>query len=221
MTLRSDRIEAMLGHGVLCEVVMPLPDDLELCDAEEAQLARAVPRRRREFAAGRHCAKKALGRLGLHNVVLPIGSDRAPMWPTGVVGTISHTDTACLAAVAWKSAVRSVGADIEPDEPLEPELYRLILTGREQTWLKTQPATTRGRLARLIFSAKESFYKLQYPLTGRFLEFQDVEISLRVNSSRFVLSLLSEGEGPAKSATYQGSYLAEASLLVTGMTLRT
>jgi 4'-phosphopantetheinyl transferase EntD len=200
---------------------MPLPDGLELSDAEEAQLSRAVPRRRREFAAGRFCAKRALSRLGIEHVTLPIGPNHAPMWPPGIVGTISHTENACLAAVAWRSAVRSVGADVELDEPLEPELYPLILTDRELTWLKTQPTTSRGRIVRLIFSVKESFYKLQFPLTGRFLDFHDVEISTLANSGWFELNLLSDaGEGFAKNGTFSGSYFAEAGLLVTGMVLR-
>jgi 4'-phosphopantetheinyl transferase EntD len=220
-TLSSGRIEAMLGPGILCEVVMPLPEDFALCGIEEAQLSRAIPRRRREFAAGRLCAKKALSRLGLNQMELPIGANRAPVWPTGIVGTISHTDSACIAAVSWRGAVRSIGADVEPNEPLERDLYGVILTDEELTWLEAQPAFSRGRLARLIFSAKESFYKLQYPLTYRFLDFHDVEVKPAVTSDQFSATLLSDaGKGFARGAVFHGRFVATAGLIVTGMVLR-
>ena len=89
-------------------------------------------------------------------------------------------------AVARSSTARSIGLDIEADEPMKPELRPRILTDGECAWLETRDAGEQGRLAMLVFSAKECFYKCQHPLTRQFLGFQDVELELDPDERRFV-----------------------------------
>ena len=85
---------------------------------EEAAIARAVPKRRREFATGRGCARAALNRLGEPPVPILRGPQGAPLWPAGVVGSITHCDGYRAAAVARTSDIATVGLDAEPDKPL-------------------------------------------------------------------------------------------------------
>ena len=110
--------------------------------------------------------------LGQAPVSIPVGSDRAPIWPTGYWGSISHCRTAVVAAAM--RAGGHIGIDVEQAVPLERGLWDAICTPGEMEWLKG-----RGELwATVIFSAKEAVYKAQYPITGRMLEFSDVELTL-------------------------------------------
>lgn len=131
------------------------------------------PARLREFRHGRHCARRALGALGLPAAAIPVGARRAPEWPPGLVGSISHAGPWALAVTAPASRLRSLGADLEPDLPLDEPLKAMIGTAAEFGWLATQFPADPGKLA---FSAKESVYKCLWPLTGRFIEFLEIEL---------------------------------------------
>jgi 4'-phosphopantetheinyl transferase EntD len=192
---------------------------------EAAQVARAVRHRRFEYAAGRHCARQALGRLGIPDAPLLNGEDRAPRWPAGVVGAITHTsspsDGYCGVVVARAEEVYALGLDAEGAEPLEDELWRLILTGAEREALGEAPATARGRLAKLIFSAKEAYYKAQYPVTRRFLGFHEVEIRLGPEGAGFEARLLAPLDTtPPRLERCAGRILADDALVLTAVALR-
>jgi 4'-phosphopantetheinyl transferase EntD len=145
---------------------------------EEAHVSSAVPSRRSEFFAGRECARKAIADLGFQPTVIGVHPDRSPIWPNGLIGTISHSSTLCLAAVArQKDDALSIGLDIEPDSPLPEGMWDTICTSNERTWLDGLPSGQSARQALRIFTAKESAYKAQYPLTQEFFEFEDLEIS--------------------------------------------
>jgi 4'-phosphopantetheinyl transferase EntD len=153
---------------------------------ELSAVASAVEKRRREFAAGRACARAALKALGIPPVAIPAGDDRAPIWPGGIAGSISHSSTWCVAAVARHSdGIRSVGIDIEEATPLD-ELYQPdICTETERDWLSRQPADQRGLLLKVMFSAKECAYKCQYPLTRTLVGYHAMSIMLQADAGEF------------------------------------
>jgi 4'-phosphopantetheinyl transferase EntD len=95
----------------------PLPGEA-LLPEEEVLVARAVGQRRAEFTTVRTCARIALGRLGLPPAPLLSGPKREPLWPAGVVGSITHCDGYRAAAVARASEVAAIGIDAEPHDPL-------------------------------------------------------------------------------------------------------
>ena len=146
----------------------------------EANFVRdAVPRRRREFAMGRTCARRALARLGIENRPLLPGHDRAPLWPRGIVGSISHCEGFCAVAVARRDRTHSIGLDVELRLPLDVRLMQTICTPAERAaLLRTTAALPEADWAAIVFSAKESFFKCLYPFRPRFLDFHDVEIVL-------------------------------------------
>jgi enterobactin synthetase component D len=78
-----------------------------------ASLARAVPKRKAEFLAGRLGARRALAELGLEAPPLPVGPDRSAVWPAGCVGSITHTHGFVSVAAARADRVRSLGVDSE------------------------------------------------------------------------------------------------------------
>lgn len=204
---------ALFGPGVVVEVDDPAAPPLGLRPDEEVALVAAVDRRRREFAAGRRCARRALVRLGHSPVSIPPAGDRAPVWPAGVVGSITHTERWCAAVVAPRARARSIGLDAEPAEPLPESLWPEVLTGAERSWLTRRPPEERGLWARLIFSAKEAVYKCQYPLTRQVLDFHHVQLSMAASRSATdaVCAVLTDGTRLA------GRYVWTPSVLVTGV----
>jgi 4'-phosphopantetheinyl transferase EntD len=151
-----------------------------LAPEEQPAVARAVDRRRREFAAGRACARRALARLGSPVAALPSGDDRVPRWPDGVVGSISHTRGWCAAVVAWRERLRGIGLDGERIMDAERAEILPRIASAEEWAAVAAPASDQERrlIGTLLFCAKEAVFKCQFPLTGHFLEFDDVAIEL-------------------------------------------
>ena len=214
-------IEALFGPGVVTEEMDPAQADPSLLyPEEEAQVARAVEKRRREYAAGRTCARRALERLGVSDCLLLNGEDRCPRWPEGIVGTIAHTRGWCGVAVARGSDVRGLGLDGEGDAPLKPELEKTILTDRELHWLAEQAVAERGRLAKLFFGAKEAFYKAQYPLTETFLGFHAVELDVDLPGGTFEATLTRDvADVLAKGDRFAGRLLRANGLWLTAVSI--
>jgi 4'-phosphopantetheinyl transferase EntD len=156
-----------------------------LWSEEQAAVTDAVPRRIHEFAAGRACAREAMAALGLPLQAVPRRSDRAPAWPSGVVGSISHSPDICAAALGRSESFVAIGLDIEPWQPLDVDLLDEICVPAEQEWLRLQPADQRLLLAKAIFSAKECAYKCQYPLSGRLYGFSGMSVALDPANGRF------------------------------------
>lgn len=155
----------------------PREPSAALFPEEEACIARAVDKRRREYAKTRECARLALARLGYGAAPLLNGADREPLWPAGAVGSVTHTDSFCAVAVARESDCKSLGIDAEPAQSLDRAIADRICTRVERSWLEQYPDRA-GMLARLVFCAKEAIYKCQFPLSRQFLGFSDVVITI-------------------------------------------
>jgi 4'-phosphopantetheinyl transferase EntD len=126
---------------------------------------------------GRLCAAGALARAGAISTDVATGTEGEPLWPEGFIGSISHRDALSIVAVAQTSRVASLGVDIEPDVPCSPELVQRSCSQRELAQL----ARLEGRveeLARVVFSAKETLHKLQFPLTRQPSGLRRVEVLL-------------------------------------------
>ena len=172
-------IEDILPSEVsAAEAFADLPG-VTLFPEEEAVVARAVDKRRREFTTARGCARAALAGLGLPPVPIVPGLRGAPQWPAGVVGSMTHCAGYRAAAVARAQDVVTVGLDAEPAEPLPDGIRDIVTVAGERAWLDelsiARPAVCWDRL---LFSAKESVYKAWFPLTRRWLDFQGAAITV-------------------------------------------
>ncbi len=197
----------------------PVEDmDGQLFPEELAYIRRAVPVRRAEFGTARVYARRALAELGVAPVPLVPQSDRAPSWPRGYVGSISHTRDRCAVVVAREDIVRSIGLDIESARPLERDLEPTILTPRELAFLRAQPSGRRDALLMLFFSAKEAYYKCQYPLTKTFLDHLDVEIDIREAEGRFEARAVPQGL-PQMVRNLAGRFVWSGRLVMCGVEL--
>ncbi len=135
----------------------------------------AVPHRLAEFAQGRSAARAAMRALGYAAQAIPAGPDRAPQWPDGLTGSISHCAGACFAIVGARADWAGLGLDIEPDIPLSPDLWPTILRPEE---IAALPHTGAGLVALQIFTAKEAVYKAQYAQTATLFDFQTLAVAL-------------------------------------------
>jgi 4'-phosphopantetheinyl transferase EntD len=160
--------------------------------------ARFVPARLADYRRGRHCARRALAALGLSAGAIPFGRSREPVWPTGVVGSITHAGGVAAAAVARASDWRGLGLDLEDDAPLDAELVERICTPRETASFAASGLA--GALAaKLSFCCKEAAYKALWPVLRRFLDFHQLEICWQADR-RF--TVVAQGEGcPPELAT--------------------
>lgn len=168
-------LRGVLPEGVALAASDPSAPETGLWPEEAAGIARAVPARRREFAAGRRAARAALADIGLPPAAIPMGADRAPVWPAGVTGSISHGAGACVALVAYSDRLAGLGLDLEPAEVLPEDMLDTVCTAVERAAV-TQDAS--GLMARKLFCAKEASYKAQYAQSLALLEFHDLEITL-------------------------------------------
>jgi 4'-phosphopantetheinyl transferase EntD len=157
------------------------PPDLAPLPEEEPLIAKSVAKRRNEFVTVRHCARVALGQLGFPPVPILKGDKGQPCWPDGVVGSLTHTQGYRGAVIGRRSAVRSVGIDAEPHGVLPDGVLNAVSLPAERHEIGALPGELHWD--RILFCAKEATYKAWFPLTERWLGFEDAHITFGVDPS--------------------------------------
>ena len=182
---------------------------------EEAQfVAQAVSKRRAEFAAGRSAVRAAMRMLGGPDIAIPASADRAPSWPAGWHGSITHNDRWCLAAVTRGAA--HLGVDIEVATPLNPDLLSTICSPAEVARIA---GADQGMLAKVVFSAKEAAYKAQYPLTETLFGFDHLDVVLAPYDGRFQARFVQPAGRFAAGDVLQGRFAMVRGQIVTAVTI--
>ncbi len=187
-------IETILPDTVVAVELREDLTDVVLFPAEEAAISQAVDKRRREFTTARACVRKAFAQLGLPASAVGNGPRGEPLWPTGIVGSITHCDGYRACALAHSHDIVTIGIDAEPNAPLPDGVLAGVSLPPERRWLQQRARDAPGvHWDRLLFSAKESVYKAWFPLTGRWLGFQDALIALDADAASFTARLLVPG----------------------------
>ena len=214
-------IEEILPADVVAAEAREDPPDATLFSEEEAPLARAGRKRRSEFTTARMCARRALAELGLPPMPLPPGPKGEPQWPPGLVGSITHCAGYRAAAVARTPAVRTIGIDAETHGALPGAVVTTISLPEERAWVRDLSRTDPGVWwDRLLFSAKESVYKAWFPLTRRWLGFEQAAITVDPDGT-FSARLLVAGlrVGDRELGGFTGRWLIRDGLVLTAIAL--
>ena len=147
--------------------------------AAEARVVRhAGPERRREYATVRACARAALVQLGQRPVPILNDPDGVPVWPLGVVGSLTHCRGYRAALVALRTDLAYVGVDAEPHLPLPEEVADFVLRSED-----THDLHAGWHAGRIAFCAKEAAYKAWFPRSRRCLEFTDMATQVRADGT--------------------------------------
>jgi 4'-phosphopantetheinyl transferase EntD len=154
-----DLISRILAPGILGAEMVDAGQAILLVPEEEALVAKAAPKRRRDFALGRACAHKALTALGHDGVLIGRGEDGAPLWPGGVVGSITHTHGYAAALVADGRDFSGVGLDAERVGGVTQDIWPKVFGVAERDYLEGLDGDERELAATLFFCAKEACYK--------------------------------------------------------------
>src|SRR5689334_15703855 len=150
------------------------PPSATLYPEEAPLVAHAVPKRRAEFTTVRHCARTALETLGVAPGPILRGVRGAPVWPPGIVGSMTHCAGYRAAAVAPARETAGIGIDAEEHGPLPEGVLDLVSLPAERDHLNALArAHPRTWWERVLFSAKESVYKVWFPRTGQWLGFEE------------------------------------------------
>jgi 4'-phosphopantetheinyl transferase EntD len=172
----SSELAGLFPAGVVAAELTGAPPEGLLTDLESSVISRCSEKRIIDFTGGRLCARRALEELGVQGFSLLPALDRTPLWPEGLVGSITHTRGYSAAVVGRRTELAALGLDSELMASVHEELWPRICAPPELARLQTLPSAQRAAGATLIFAAKEAFYKCQYPITGEWLEFEDIEI---------------------------------------------
>ena len=155
-----------------------------LYEEEIAYLKKAGQKRRQEFAAVRHCARIALQSLNYERPVMVPGRSGLPTWPNGLIGSMTHCNSYCAAAVASSQVCNAIGIDAEPNRSLTPGVLDRIASSTECEHVQYLRALhPHISFDRLLFSIKESIYKAVFSNSGDSLRFKDVRVLVNPNGN--------------------------------------
>ena len=213
-------ISGILPPGVAASEIIGDLENAFLLPEEDAALGRVSEKRRREYSLSRVCARQALATLHVASVPILSGPHREPLWPAGIVGSITHCKGYCAVAVARRDRFETIGIDAEIHAELPQDVLGTIALQEEIELIRALPATE-TRWDRLLFSAKESIYKAWYPVTHSWLGFKDALVTIDPESRAFHAHLLIPAPIHAghSLSILQGRYIVENGLVITSVCL--
>jgi len=188
-TLDLPRVEKLLEErvpGARC-ILRPITHlQAPLLPEERLAAALLTPPKKAEFVAGRTAARMAMKKLGHPPRGIPKKESGEPLWPHGLVGSISHTKDLCLCVMGETQRFRSIGIDIENIRRMKKEIAHRVLTSSEKESLSNLPPPLFLQHATILFSAKEAYFKFYFSLTGRPARFHEFSFRLHPDKKRLV-----------------------------------
>ncbi|VEL98322.1 4'-phosphopantetheinyl transferase EntD [Alteromonas sp. 76-1] len=182
------------------------------------QILKSVSKRQAEFLAGRVAAQKVMQQEFPHEFIqqIKISKNRAPDWPQGYCGSISHTENMAVSIASRVDQFDSLGVDLEGY--LSPEVSAEIahqIHSAEEILLLNANGVPNNRATTLIFSAKESLFKALYKYVNEFFGFESAfvdDIDLEASTIYLVLE-----ENFRKRNQLRASYMCHFSFLDEGV----
>jgi len=193
-------LQALLPVAVGCGVQQVASEAAAFQYEEEgSHLANAVLARRNEFISGRRCARTALAHIGQASCALPADPDGLPIWPSATMGSITHSRGLCCAVAASADKMVYLGIDLEKTTRLSARAMERVVHPLEAATVGEDQA-----LGSLLFSAKEAFYKAQFPVWGAQPNFKDLALQIHSNTQQLsVLKIASNLPIQLRDATHR------------------
>jgi enterobactin synthetase component D len=145
----------------------------------------AVLKRQCEYLAGRYCARACLQKLSqekgsaVSNIMVGTGKNREPLWPQGIIGSISHSSQFAIAIVSG-SANPYLGLGVDIEERMQADLALSlcdqVMSEKERLQFNRLSQICFEDFVTLVFSAKEALFKALFPRVGVYLEFDSSEL---------------------------------------------
>jgi len=193
-------LQALLPVKVGCAVQQVASEAEAFQYADEgSHLANAAIARRNEFISGRRCARIALAHIGQASCALPADPDGLPIWPSATMGSITHSRGLCCAVAASADKMVYLGIDLEKTTRLSARAMERVVHPLEAATVGEDQA-----LGSLLFSAKEAFYKAQFPVWGAQPNFKDLALQIHSNTQQLsVLKIASNLPIQLRDATHR------------------
>jgi 4'-phosphopantetheinyl transferase EntD len=214
----SSELGALFPAGVVAVELTTAAPRAVLTASELTFISHCAQKRIDDFTRGRACAHRGLTELGKAEVSLLSGEKREPLWPTDIVGSITHTTGFAAAVVARCTEIEALGIDCEVVDSVGADLWERICTPAEQEWLEGLPETEAKQQAALTFAAKEAFYKCQFPLSREWVGFEDVSIETTVAGTFSIVPQVHLPVAKEWVANLVGRYQFRGPWVVTGVT---
>ncbi|WP_338784223.1 4'-phosphopantetheinyl transferase superfamily protein [Streptomyces sp. DG1A-41] len=217
-------IEELLDRPIVGIDGFHASEEMGLLPDEEIVASSLSHERRLKFAAVRSCARQGLRRLGVSAAPILRGAAGEPVWPSGVVGSMTHCSGYHAAAVARADHVVAIGIDAEVNSPLRyREMLDLITTEEERAWISEfESEHPDVSWARLVFTAKESLFKAWFSVTRQPLGLGEIVVEVNPLSGEFhARTSASPGRGHgALLNRWSGRWMARNGLLVAAVSMR-
>lgn len=179
------QLEALFPPAVVLRSALVRDHFASLTECEQLLVAHAVERRRADFSTGRVLAADGLRELGIPRCPIGRGSHNEPLWPPGVIGSISHSSGVCIVVLASSNAMEFIGIDVESCTADVTKISKLIMTTRELQSQSTADPVTLAESTRVTFCAKEAIFKAVFPRVARFVDFQEVTVTVNADAQTF------------------------------------
>ena len=186
---------------------------------EKKYVEGAVAKRQAEFSTGRILAARAIRELGCPGQPILKGESHEPIWPLGIVGSISHSSEFCIVALARETVCGGIGIDIEECDSSVREIADIVLRPEELDDAFDQKGAELDNAIRLAFSAKESVFKATFAQVKRFIEFEEVRLTFKKKQQKFGATAPNDRFLNQLVSCGKGAYLSVESQLVTGFYL--
>ncbi len=161
----------------LCALPLPLEVRAEYARWLPDKWQNAVEKRKAQAIGARWCAVAAARGVSVELTALPLDEAGCPIWPAGLVGSLSHCESKAVAVVS--TTLKNLGVDVEElfDQSKVELLSDTVLTPREKHSLSADADLARWQLT-TIFSLKEAAYKALFPELRVFIDFHQLEVDL-------------------------------------------
>lgn len=185
----------------------------EILTAKELHIARHFePLRRQSFINGRYCAHRCLRAFGEMEQVT-VDDHGVPVWPPHFTGSISHSKQLAGALLTRQSCYISVGLDIEEIGRIDRDLWCVLFVPTEQSFLRKLSPHQQRVFSTVIFSIKEAYFKMQFPMTHLGLEPTDIEVIIDQKFIHIRLNKHFIRARPSPLSLMTGYYIEQSSVI--------